>query len=229
VVTLKKYNLGGEAVGEVNIDDQFIEIKDHSQMIKDYIVALRANARQWSANTKGRTEVNHSNKKPWRQKGTGNARQGTLAAPQFKGGGVVFGPKPKFDQHTRINRKERRLAIRQLLADKIINNHIVLVEDKVFNETFTEPKTKSVVAFLKKKNIYGRRVLFVSESIEGALSTEVDTANKRNGHSYFKKSTRNVPKSAFIVAANINGYDVIAAHGIVMTESALVELTKILK
>ena len=77
-------------------------------MIKDYIVALRANKRQWSANTKGRTEVNHSNKKPWRQKGTGNARQGTFAAPQFKGGGVVFGPKPKFDQHVRINRQERR-------------------------------------------------------------------------------------------------------------------------
>lgn len=85
VSTLKKYNLQGEAVGNVDVDEAFFGVAAHSQSIKDYIVALRANKRQWSANTKGRTEINHSNKKPWRQKGTGNARQGSFAAPQFKG------------------------------------------------------------------------------------------------------------------------------------------------
>jgi large subunit ribosomal protein L4 len=218
VVALKKYNLKGEAVGDVSIDDKFLAVEAHGQMIKDYIVALRANARQWSANTKGRTEVNHSNKKPWRQKGTGNARQGTLAAPQFKGGGVVFGPKPKFDQHTRINRKERRLAIRQLLADKIKNNALVLVEDAAFNGTLAEPRTQSVAAFLKGRNIYGKRLLFVAESSDG-----------KDPHAVFKKSARNLPRSAFILAANMNGYDVMAAHGVVMTESALQQLTDLLK
>lgn len=218
MVTLKKYNLSGEAVGEVNVDEAFLDVEAHGQMIKDYIVALRANKRQWSANTKGRTEINHSNKKPWRQKGTGNARQGTFAAPQFKGGGIVFGPKPKFDQHVRINRKERRLAVRQLLADKIKNNSLILVEDAVFNTALETPKTKAVVEFLKGRNIYGRPVLFVAECVENPDS-----------RAPFKKSARNLPRSAFTLAPNVNGYDVMVAHNIVMSESALQELTSSLK
>lgn len=223
MVTLKKFNLNGEAVGEVTVDKDFLDVEAHGQMIKDYIVALQANKRQWSANTKGRTEVNHSNKKPWRQKGTGNARQGTLAAPQFKGGGVVFGPKPKFDQHTRINRKERRMAIRQLLVDKIKNNGVVLVEDDVFKGALSEPKTQVIATFLKGLNIYGRRVLFVAES------SEQNEAPQEDAHAVFKKSARNLPKSNFILASNMNGYEVMAAHGLVMTESALRELTNLLK
>jgi len=218
MVKLKKYNLKGEAVGEVDVDDAFLDVEVHGQLIKDYIVALRANLRQWSANTKGRTEVNHSKKKPWRQKGTGNARQGSLAAPQFKGGGVVFGPKPKFDQHVRINRKERRLAVRQLLVDKIKNNELVLVDDKAFSGELSEPRTKNVVSFLKGQKIHGKRLLFVAESTE-----------EKEKHAHFKKSTRNLPRSGFIFASHMNGYDVMAAHGLVMTESALTELTKLLK
>jgi large subunit ribosomal protein L4 len=217
VVTLKKYNLKGEAIGEVKVDSQFLEVDASGQMIKDYIVALRANARQWSANTKGRTEVNHSNKKPWRQKGTGNARQGSLASPQFKGGGVVFGPKPKFDQHVRINRKERRLAVRQLLVDKLKEASVVVVEDKAFGETLKIPQTKAVVTFLKGQQIYGKRLLFVAES-----------AKEVGQHAVFRKSMRNVPKTAFALAPNLNGYDLMAASGLVMTESALIELTKLL-
>lgn len=217
MVTLKKYNLKGEAVGEVKLDPKFLEVEASGQMIKDYIVALRANARQWSANTKGRTEVNHSNKKPWRQKGTGNARQGSLASPQFKGGGIVFGPKPKFDQHVRINRKERRQAIRQLLADKIKDEAIIVVEDAVFGGALKTPKTKSVVDFLKGKQVHGRRLLFVGESAE-----------EQGKHAMFKKSMSNLPKTQFVMAVNVNGYDLMAARGVVMTESALVELTNLL-
>src|SRR6202140_3459890 len=112
MTTLKKYNLQGKVVGEVEIDEQLANAEANPQMIKDYIVAIRANARQWSANTKTRAEVNHSNKKPHAQKGTGKARQGYLGAPQYKGGGRVHAPRPKFDQHVRINKKERRAAIR---------------------------------------------------------------------------------------------------------------------
>ncbi len=217
MTSLKKYNLKGEAVGEVKVDPIFLDQEVSGQLIKDYIVALRANARQWSANTKGRTEVNHSKKKPWRQKGTGNARQGSLASPQFKGGGVVFGPKPKFDQHVRINRKERRLALRQLLADKLQDEAIVLVEDAAFGSALKEPKTKKVAEFLRGKEVFGKRLLFVGESLE-----------EPGKHANFKKSMRNLPKTAFVLAANVNGYDLMAAHGVVMTESALAELTKIL-
>ena len=97
-------------------------------MIKDYIVALRANARQWSANTKTRSEVKHTTKKPHPQKGQGRARQGSLVSPQYRGGGRVFGPKPKFDQHVRINQKERKAAIRFFLAEKLKENRVWLIE-----------------------------------------------------------------------------------------------------
>src|SRR5262245_53218509 len=98
-------------------------------MIKDYIVALRANARQWSASTKTRSEMRHTTKKPHPQKGQGRARQGSLVAPQYRGGGRVFAPKPKFDQHVRINRKERKAAIRFLLAEKFKENKVWLIDD----------------------------------------------------------------------------------------------------
>src|SRR5271168_3288593 len=128
-------------------------------MVKDYIVALRANARQWSANTKGRSEVKHTTKKPHPQKGGGRARQGSLVAPQYKGGGRVFGPKPKFDQHVRINKKERQAAIRSLLAEKIRKGQLLIVE----NLTLKAPKTKAVSDFLKNCKIEKSRILFLAE------------------------------------------------------------------
>ena len=159
--------------------------------------------------------MNHTKKKPYKQKGTGNARQGSLAAPQFKGGGVVFGPKPKFNQHIRINRKERRQAVRQLLCEKIKAERIFLVEDAAFNGTLKEPKTKAVYDFLKKQEMAGRRVLFVGE--------------KDKDHDTFKKSMSNLPRCGFVQALNVNGYDMAVAHGVVMTESALNELVELLK
>lgn len=102
---LQKYSLAGKQLGDITIPKSLSEAEANTQMVKDYIVAIRANARQWSANTKGRSEVVHTTKKPFRQKGTGRARQGSLVAPQYRGGGIVFGPKPKFDQHIRINQK----------------------------------------------------------------------------------------------------------------------------
>ncbi len=224
--TLKKYNLKGEEVGEVSVDESLLDVDANRQMIKDYIVALRANIRQWSANTKGRSEVSHSNKKPHRQKGTGGARQGTLAAPQCRGGGVVFGPKPKFDQHVRINRKERRLASRHLLADKIKGSNVIVLDDQALKQ-LEKPSTKNVSAFLRKHQIDGKRILFVGEGeyqeVEG---NKVSVASEK--HSAFKKSVRNLPKSAFVIAQNVNGYDLIAAQRIVLSESALAELQNLL-
>src|SRR5271154_3840437 len=138
MTSLKKYNLEGKHVGDVKVNAALLEAEANSQMIKDYIVALRANARQWSANTKTRSEVNHTTKKPHPQKGGGRARQGSLASPQYKGGGRVFGPKPKFDQHVRINKKEKKAAIRFLLAEKMREDKLHII-DNIDIET---PKTK---------------------------------------------------------------------------------------
>lgn len=227
--TLKKYNLKGEEIGEVKVDDAFLDVEANQQMVKDYIVALRANLRQWSANTKGRSEISHSNKKPHRQKGTGNARQGTLAAPQYRGGGIVFGPKPKFDQHVRINKKERQLASRHLLAEKIKDGSVLVVEDHVF-VGFDKPSTKQLANFLKKHNLSGRRVLFVGEGEYAQIEMDgrgqkVSVASDK--HDHFKKSMRNLPKCTYVIAQNVNGYDLIAAQRVVLTESALNELNQV--
>src|SRR5271168_1072268 len=127
-------------------------------MVKDYIVALRANARQWSANTKGRSEVKHTTKKPHPQKGGGRARQGSLVAPQFRGGGIVFGPKPKFDQHVKINKKEKKAVIHAILSDKILNSSIIVLESTQLDA----PRTKTLDNFLKNAGLL-KRVLFLAE------------------------------------------------------------------
>lgn len=222
MATLKKYNLAGKEIGQVNLNEELIHAEANSQMIKDYIIALRANARQWSANTKTRAEVKHTTKKPHPQKGQGRARQGSLVAPQYRGGGRVFGPKPKFDQHVRINRKERKAAIRFLLAEKLKENKVWLIEDSKMEE----PKTKTISKLLEALQLNGR-VLFLGES----EFTEIETEGKvqrvsvsTDKHDNFIKSVRNLPKTNFMLASNISGYDVMIAREIVLTESALNEL-----
>lgn len=220
---LKKYDITGKHIGELSIDDEILHSETNHQMIKDYIVALRANARQWSANTKGRSEVNVTKKKPFPQKGTGNARQGFLGAPQFRGGGVVFGPKPKFDQHVRINKKERRAAIRQLLVEKINNGSLVVLK----NHEFDGPKTKIVAQFLKSLNFAGKTVLFLGEGYfemdkEGRVTDEFTSPSEK--YQPFIMSMRNIPNTRFKLVPNINGYDVLVNNTIVVMESALDEL-----
>lgn len=232
MATLKKYDLSGQELGTVAVDESFIDVQANGQMIKDYIVAIRENARQWSANTRGRSEVNHSTKKPHRQKGTGNARQGSLAAPQYKGGGRVFGPKPKFDQHVRINRKERRQAVKFLLGQKINENNIVILPDNLFNsENGLAPKTKVVADFLKANQVYGRHVLFVGESTFAKFEAEgfsIKINIKTDQHHNFIRAMRNIPKAQFVLASNLNGYDVLVAHKILFTESAFAEIQNLL-
>ncbi|MBJ7448777.1 MAG: 50S ribosomal protein L4 [Parachlamydiales bacterium] len=224
MATLKKYQLNGEQSGEIAIDDAFVNVNANSQMIKDYIVALRTNARQWSANTKGRSEVNHSTQKPHRQKGLGRSRQGSLAAPQYRGGGRVFGPKPKFDQHVRINRKERRLAIRQLLAEKMKAENFIVIEG---TDGLNAPKTKSMAGFLKALNLSNKRVLFLGESCLEVFKTELReekiTVYSDKYHN-LQLSLRNIPRVAFSLAPNASGYDVALANTIVATEGALAQL-----
>lgn len=225
MAALKKYDITGKEVGEVSIDDDFFDIEANGQMIKDYLVALRANARQWSANTKVRSEVSHSNHKPHKQKGTGMARQGSLAAPQFKGGGIVFGPKPKFDQVVRVNKKEKRKAIRYLIGEKIRQNSLFVLEDKAMIEGLETPRTKQVVSFLKAMNLYGRKVLFLAEE---SPQSENESFENYKPHDNFIRSMRNIPSTKYKKSMLANGYDLANAYYLVVSESALNELRKIL-
>ncbi len=206
MATLKKYDLKGKEVGTLSVDDALLEVSAHSQSIKDYIVAIRNNARQWSANTRRRMDSHHTGRKPHPQKGQGRSRQGDLAAPHYKGGAVVWGPRPKFDIHTRINQKERRAAVRFLLAEKIKAGHVhVLTKAEM-----KEPKTKQMAAFLDHLKIGERRVLMLGES-----------AN-------VQKSLRNIPKKEFLPFKQINGYEVIRCQEIVVLEPAVEQLISFL-
>lgn len=221
MATLKKYNLTAKETGKVEIDSAFADTKAHGQMIKDYIVALRANARQWSANTRTRSEVKHTTRKPRPQKGSGNARQGMLVAPQFRGGGIVFGPKPKFDQQVRMNRKQKRAVIKALVAEHIRDGRMLVLE----NTEIDAPKTKSVADFLKGVSATGR-VLFIgeanSESVAGEEGKKVSVRTKQ--HDNFRKSVRNLPKTEFKLVENVNGYDLMLAKTVIVTEEAVKQM-----
>ena len=210
MANLKKYDLTGAAKGEVSIEDTLLNVDANSQMLKDYLVAIRANARQWSASTQTRAEVNKTKRKPFAQKGTGNARQGFLGAPQFKGGGRVHAPRPKFDQHVRINKKEKRLAIRGLLSEKITASQAYVLE----TTNLKAPETKAVASFLKKLEISGRRVLFLAEN-SGAVSEQFKILNK---------SLRNIPKVSFTYLSNVSGEDLALCQELVILESAVENL-----
>jgi large subunit ribosomal protein L4 len=207
VATLKKFNLQGEQVGDVKIADKVLKSEVNNQMIKDYITALRHNWRQWSASTKGRSEVEHTTKKPFAQKGQGRARQGTLVAPQHRGGGVYKGPRPKFDQHVRINRQERQQAVRHLITEKVREGKVTVLADT----SMSAPKAKDVAQLLKKSGLT-RRVLVLLEE-------------PHDKHGAFVLSIRNLPGAECSLANNINGYDLLVAHHLLVTEAALKEWT----
>ncbi|NGX38141.1 MAG: 50S ribosomal protein L4 [Chlamydiae bacterium] len=211
MATLKKYDLTGKDKGEVSIEDSLFKTSANPQMMKDYLVALRANQRQWSASTQTRSEVSHTKRKPYAQKGTGNARQGFLGSPQFKGGGRVHAPRPKFDQHVRINRKERRLAIRHLLSQKIIDTHAHILEYSALKS----PQTKTLAHFLKALKLSGKRVMFVAESGD-------------TDYSSLTKSLRNIPKVEFTYVPNLNGYELAVAHELIILDSAVEEIKETL-
>ena len=213
MATLKKYDLTGKEVGTVDVGDELIRKKVSNKMVKDYILAIRENKRQWSANTKGRTDVACTGKKPFAQKGTGNARQGYLASPQYKGGGIVFGPKPKFNQHVRINKKERRQAVQHLLSEKITDGRLHVLDVG----SLKEPKTKQVTTLLRTLGIEGKRVLVL-----GATGT--DSSDMIN----FVKSMRNIPRSHFMPARSASGYDLMLPSDIIVTGDAMDELLEVL-
>jgi large subunit ribosomal protein L4 len=212
VATLKKYDYTGKEIGSLAIPEEHLLSNVNPQMIKDYIVAIQNNARQWSANTKTRAEVNHSGKKPHPQKGMGRARQGYLGAPQYKGGGRVGGPRPKEDQHVRINRKERRAAIRHLLIEKIQENHLSILSLKPKQIT----KTKQVAEFFEKIDLNGKKVLILASLGAKEISEEL------------RRFQRNIPKKEFLYLANVNGYDLAVYPHILLLESAVEEMMELL-
>lgn len=212
---LKKYDLEGKEIAEIDFDDALIPAQAKAQSIKDYIVAIRANSRQWSANTKGRSEINHSNAKPHAQKGTGKARQGTIKAAQYRGGATVFGPKPKSNQHVRINKKERKAAIGYLLGQKLAKGQVKILQ----LGPIEKPKTKQIAVLLSKMGLKEKKILFLSDQ-------EKDDQKERSA---LYLSMRNIPNTHFMPINTVSGYDLMKSHQLVVTESAYEKLTEKIK
>jgi len=222
MVTLKKFNLQGEQIGSVEVSEELANVATHSQLVKDYLVSIRYNARQWSANTKTRSEVIHTTKKPFPQKGQGRARQGCLVAPQYRGGGRVFGPRPKFGVRIRMNQKEKRAALCTLIADKIRQNRVVVVDSL----DMEAPKTKVIQSFMNSCEFMSR-VLILGEGAFVEVGEEGMTKRMSVETIQFdqvKKSIRNLPKVEFSLVSDVDGYRVAKAHDMLITEGALLEL-----
>lgn len=150
------YNMAGEAVDKLELSEQVFGVTPNMAVLHQVVTAQLVNRRQGNASTKTRAEVSGGNKKPYRQKGTGRARQGSTRAPQFRHGGTVFGPKPH-PYHHDVPRKMRRLAIRSALSDKVANEKLIVLNDLAM-ET---PRTKEMVGILDKLPLEGKRVLMM--------------------------------------------------------------------
>src|SRR2546427_7283147 len=150
------YNMAGEAVEQLELSEQVFGVTPNMAVLHQVVTAQLVNRRQGNASTKTRAEVSGGNRKPYKQKGTGRARQGSTRAPQFRHGGIVFGPKPH-PYHHDVPRKMRRLAIRSALSDKVANEKRIVLSDLALEAA----RTKDMVAILDKLPVDGKRVLMM--------------------------------------------------------------------
>ncbi|MBO4355585.1 MAG: 50S ribosomal protein L4 [Clostridia bacterium] len=155
------FDMAGKKTGEIELSDAIFGIEPNKNAVHATVVNYLANQRLGTQSALTRTEVRGGGRKPWRQKGTGHARQGSIRAPQWKGGGVVFAPKPR-DYSTSINKKVKRLALCSVLSDKVIENNIIVV-DKIEVEGY---KTKSVVNMLKALGVDSKALIVTAEKNE---------------------------------------------------------------
>ena len=188
----------GKKTGEFALPDLFATAP-HEAVMHQALLRQHANARQGTHDTKSRSEVRGGGRKPWRQKGTGRARQGSSRAPHWAGGGVVFGPTPRtYDQG--MPRKQRRLALRSALAVKAMEQQITILDGFEIDV----PKTAEVATLLTALEA-GRRVLIVLGS----------------HHEVLEKSARNIPEVKVILASNLSVHDLLVAETVVMTKDAV--------
>ncbi len=175
-------NMQGAQVGEMELSEQIFGIEPNVHVMHTAVVAQLANARVGTHSTLGRSEVRGGGRKPWRQKGTGRARAGTIRSPLWRGGGIVFGPKPR-DYSKKLPKKVKRLALCSALSSKINNNNLIVVEQL----NFEKPKTKDMVKLLEALKVNKKALLvmdnndqnvqYSARNIQGVLTTRADALN----------------------------------------------------
>ena len=202
-------NQNGEVVSNVELNDSVWAIEPNQQAMFDAVMVYRASTRQATAKTKTRSEVRGGGKKPWRQKGTGRARQGSIRAPQWRGGGVVFGPTGEQNYKIKMNKKVRVLALKSALSFKNNENAVKVVDQF----TFDDYKTKAMIASLDKLNANGKTLVVVTE----------DSANEQAW-----LSSWNIPNVLFVYSWEFNVYDVLNCDTLIVTENAVKDIEEVL-
>ena len=193
------YNLAGEEVEKIEISDQVFDVPFNEAVVHQVLVAQRANARQGTANTKTRGEVSGSTRKLFRQKGTGNARAGSIRSPLRRGGGIVFGPKTRNYRQV-VPKKMRRLALKCVLSEKIRDGELMILEQLKFDQ----PKTKEMVRILEAVGVDSSALIVTSEPEENVV-----------------KSARNLPGIKTMPASLLNVTDILSRKILLVTVAAV--------
>ena len=201
-------NLKGEKVNELKLNEEVFSITPNDKVLYDAIILTRASLRQGTHSTKNRSEVSGGGRKPWRQKGTGHARQGSIRAVQWVGGGRYGTPVPR-DYSKKQNRKERRLALKSALSHKFNDNEVIVMEELVF----ATPKTKEMTTLLNTLKIADKKVLFVVDDFTENVIL----------------ASRNLANVALIAANEINVLDLVNSDVVVFTSEAIKKIEEALK
>ncbi len=199
-------NQQGESIGNLKLSDDVFAVESNDQVIYDVVKQQTAAMRQGTAKVKTRAEVAGGGKKPYRQKGTGHARQGTISAPHYTGGGIVFGPSPR-DYSYKVNRKVRRLALKIVLSDKVKQNNLVAVDNLVL----ASHKTSEMVTVLNSLKVEGK-VMVVLEEVNDLIEI----------------ASKNIPNLQAVAYNHVSVYDILNANKLVATEAALKKIEEVL-
>ncbi|HJB91825.1 MAG TPA: 50S ribosomal protein L4 [Candidatus Eisenbergiella merdigallinarum] len=198
MANLSVFNMEGKEVGTIEVSDAVFGVEVNEHLVHMAVVQQLANKRQGTQKAKTRSEVSGGGRKPWRQKGTGHARQGSTRAPQWTGGGVVFAPVPR-DYSFKLNKKEKRAALKSALTDRVQTNRLVVVDELKFDEI----KTKNFAQVMKNLNVSNGLVV-VNENDEKVMM-----------------SAKNIPEVKMALPNTINVYDVMKAGKVVLTKDAV--------
>ncbi|WP_334075704.1 MULTISPECIES: 50S ribosomal protein L4 [Paenibacillus] len=200
------FNVSGSQVGEVELNDAVFGIEPNVHVLHDAVVMQRASLRAGTHKVKGRSEVRGGGRKPWKQKGTGRARQGSIRSPQWVGGGTVFGPTPR-SYSFKLPKKVRRLAIKSALSSKVIDQDIIVLDAL----SLSAPKTKEFAAILNNLKV-DRKALVVAPAYDDNVAL----------------SARNIPGVKFVAADGINVLDVLTHDKLIITKEAVQKVEEVL-
>ncbi|MBE7021303.1 MAG: 50S ribosomal protein L4 [Ruminococcaceae bacterium] len=199
------YNMEGKVIGDIELSDKVFGVEINNNAMHAAVVNHLANSRHGTQSTKTRTEVRGGGIKPWKQKGTGRARQGSIRAPQWTGGGVALGPKPRSYRYS-LNKKLRQVALKSALTSKVTDNNIIVVD----NITVAEYKTKEMVKMLANLKVEGKALIVLNEK-----------------NDFVVKSANNIPEVKTTLSTMLNTYDVLNCEQFVITVDAVKKLEEV--